>query len=461
MRINAETLKYEDLGINIKTDWRQPEHIGMFYGANGPDGRMYTIPVWTDTVYAYDTKINKMEVMGSVMPEELAVYPWKGTIYGLAFDADGVLWYGLKTMSGDGYEKNGLKNQELGFYLASWDLLRGKKPVYYGIIGVADRAALTFSEAHIDGSLFIGADTNHWFDPVAMIQFDMDKVKANHAAGVKGPVVKDSKHFARYEKAYELYPGDFEKDITPVYDNREKEFEKSRKYQTMADEFGVTNAREKYITKFWRIIGYENSNIISIQSGSDSSFTVVCGITKFYEFTVKKGRVLSQKELLRRPADHRDGVTEKYGIPGTGKGLNLPANAGRRWIAEASAEVPWHDGSFIVGTKDGLLSMVKNGRVFSFGGLSTSGPVRDLCVNASKTKLWGVAGDVEDLGMLFTYDDENGLVQIGPIEGQEASPDKIEVCKLNVPCAVAVYGEGSVLAVGSEDYKAALIEYYF
>jgi hypothetical protein len=294
-----------------------------------------------------------------------------------------------------------------------------------------------------------------------MIQFDMDKVKANHVAGVRGPVVKDPQHFARYEKAYELYPGDFEKDIAPFYEYREKELEKTRKYQAMADEFGVTNSKEKYVTKFWRIIGYENSNIISIRSESDGSFTAVCGVTTFYEFRVKKGRVLSQKELPCRPADHRDGVAGKYGIPGTGKGLNLPANAGRRWIAEASAEAPWHDGSFIVGTKDGLLGMVKDGRVFSLGGVGVNGPVRDLCVNSSKTKLWGVAGGEDDLGMLFTYDDENGLVQIGPVEGQETGPDKIEVCKLNVPCAVAVQEDGKILAVGSCDFKSAMIEFYF
>ncbi|MDR1901865.1 MAG: hypothetical protein LBQ88_06255, partial [Treponema sp.] len=223
----------------------------------------------------------------------------------------------------------------------------------------------------------------------------------------------------------------------------------------------VTNAKEKYITKFWRIIGYENSNIISIQAESGGSFTVICGTSMFYKFTVKKGKVLSRKELPSRPADHRDGIAEKYGIPGAGKGVTLPANAGRRWIAQASVEASWHDGSFIVGTKDGLLGIVKNGRVFNLGGMGVSGPVRDLCVNPSKTKLWGVAGGDDDLGMLFTYDDENGLVQIGPVEGKEASPEKIEACRLNVPCAVAVSPDEKILAVGSQDFKSAMIEFYF
>jgi hypothetical protein len=266
----------------------------------------------------------------------------------------------------------------------------------------------------------------------------------------------DPGHYTYFQQGYEIYQGDLGKDSAPLYVKREKERARTEKYQQMAAEFGVQGAKEIYVTKFWRKIGYENANIVSIRFEPDGALTVVCGRTEFYEFTVKKGDILSQIKTDPKAVDaRRIELEKKY------EGVRLPAYAGRRWIAAPTAEALWHDGGTIVGTKDGLLAVVKDGKAYALGGVGVCGPVRDFCVNASKTKVWGVAGDIEDLGMLFTYDDTDGLVQIGPVEGRDIRPEIGEVCLLNVPSAVAVYGNGSVLAVGSEDYKAALIEYYF
>jgi hypothetical protein len=313
-----------------------------------------------------------------------------------------------------------------------------------------------FSEAHVTGNLFIGADTNHWWDPVSMFQVDLDKVKTDHAAGIAGPFTRDTGHYTYFQKGYEVYPGDLCKDSAPLYAKMEKERVRTEKYQQMAAEFGVQGAKEIYVTKFWREIGHENANIVSVRFESNGILTAVCGRTEFHEFTVKRGEILSRLKLDPKVVDAgRSVLKEKYG------GVRFPANAGRRWLAVPTAEAFWHDGSTIVGTKDGLLAIVKDGKVYALGGVGACGPVRDLCVNAMGTKLWGVAGDAEDLGMLFTYDDTDGLVQIGPVEGRDIRPQTGERCLLNVPSAVAVYGDGNALAVGSEDFKAALIEYYF
>jgi hypothetical protein len=394
------------------------------------------------------------------MPEELAVYPWKGMIYGFDFDADNVLWYGLLLHPKPEAAKNGVKNVEVACYLCSWNFLQGGKPVCYGLMGTERRRARLFSEAHITKNLFIGADTNHEWDPVSMFQVDLNKLKADHAAGIRGPLTRDPWHYTNFQQSYDIYPGDLGKDIAPVYEKKEKERVRTERYLQMAAEFGVTGAKEIYVTKFWRHIGYENANIVSIRFETDGTLTVVCGKTEFYEFKVKKGEILSKIKSRINPDPKavdagRIDLEKKY------EGVRLPSYAGRRWVAAPTAEALWHNGGTIVGTKDGLLAIVKDGKAYALGGLGVCGPVRDLCVNASKTKLWGVAGDIEDLGMLFTYDDTEGLVQIGPVEGRDIRPEIGEPCLLNVLSAVAVYGDGNVLAVGSADYKAALIEYYF
>ena len=91
-----------------------------------------------------------------------------------------------------------------------------------------------------------------------------------------------------------------------------------------------------------------------------------------------------------------------------------PEATGRRYRAVASASALWHDGRTFVGTRDALCALVSpDGRTYSLGNAAAYGPVRCVCTNAEKTELWGVAGDDEDMGYVFRYDDENGLRQLG------------------------------------------------
>ena len=61
-------------------------------------------------------------------------------IYGKDFDEDGVLWYALIVHPQPGPGKAG---KEVGHFLCSWDLLRGGKPVNYGLMGTEKRVANT------------------------------------------------------------------------------------------------------------------------------------------------------------------------------------------------------------------------------------------------------------------------------------------------------------------------------
>ena len=93
--------------------------------------------------------------------------------------------------------------------------------------------------------------------------------------------------------------------------------------------------------------------------------------------------------------------------------------------------------------------------MYALGNAAAYGPIRCVCTNAAKTKLWGVAGDDEDMGYVFTYDDEAGLRQLGILNynshgyfnGPTAS---------NVLSSIALSPDEKTLAVGGADRIATV-----
>ena len=144
-------------------------------------------------------------------------------------------------------------------------------------------------------------------------------------------------------------------------------------------------------------------------------------------------------------------------VPEFPETVKLPEATGRRYRAKASAVCEWHDGSKIVGTLDALAAIVRpNGKVYSLGNAAAYGPVRCMVTNAAKTKLWGVAGDEEDMGYVFTYDDDEGLRQLGILnynshgwfDGPTAS---------NILSSIAIAKTISTFAIGGADRIARCI----
>ena len=102
--------------------------------------------------------------------------------------------------------------------------------------------------------------------------------------------------------------------------------------------------------------------------------------------------------------------------PNLDESIKLPEATGRRYRAKASCVVDWNNDRKFVGTLDAMAAIVNpDGSVFSLGNAAAYGPIRSMCTNKAKTKLWGVAGDDEDLGYVFEYDDVKGLRQRGII----------------------------------------------
>ena len=138
------------------------------------------------------------------------------------------------------------------------------------------------------------------------------------------------------------------------------------------------------------------------------------------------------------------------------EGTKLPEVAGRRYLSVCTCAVPWQDGGWIAGTKDGMLGIVrKDGSVFNLGNCAPYGPVRCMVANADKTKVWGVAGDDEDMGMVFSYDDVHGIAQIGHLNYN--SPNYMDCCSAsNVLSSIALSKDGKTLAIGGADRIGAI-----
>jgi len=449
MRINTETLEYEDLGVKLimAPDMKQ-NNMQMMYGVNGPDGKLYIGARFCETLQAFDPATGKMEAIGSIMPEELKKYPHVGMIYGFDFDEDGTLWYGLMTHpSAESRHKNG----EIAFFLCSWDFLHGGKPVNYGLMGTEKRRVLVFSEAHITDGKFIGADTNHWYDPVSMFCVDLKKLKADHAAGIKGPLTHDAYHYTRFENGADVYEGDLGRDAAPLYSKIDSEHERTDKYNEMNDEIFFGAYREAYVTKPWHILGYENATVRELTANDDGTCTVICGNGSYTALTIQNGEILSRK-------DNVDWVPKK--LPAELNALRLPASAGRRWLANVTAAVNLSDGRTLIGTEGGLCGIISENGVYSLGEVGAFGAVHDLTVTADGKKVYGIAGASEDIGMLFSYDETNGLVQLGYVKVHDPRPVVGELGYLVHPVAISVSGDGKRLCIGSDDVKSCVVELY-
>lgn len=132
------------------------------------------------------------------------------------------------------------------------------------------------------------------------------------------------------------------------------------------------------------------------------------------------------------------------------EGIALPEVAGRRYLAKATATAPWNHSRIAVGTGDAMFALVDDDHVFSYGSAASLGPVRCMTVNAARTKLWGVAGYERSLSTVFSFDEHDGLKQLGfltynspyYLDGPTAS---------NLLTSIALSPDETMLAIGGGD----------
>ena len=135
--------------------------------------------------------------------------------------------------------------------------------------------------------------------------------------------------------------------------------------------------------------------------------------------------------------------------------IKLPEVTGRRYLSGASAAVEWNGGRIAAGTQDGMFALVKGFKVHSYGNAASMGPVRCMCTNADKTKLYGVAGHENGLSTIFTFDDDEGLRQLGFVNYN--SPGYLDgPTASNLLSSIVLSKDEKYLAVGGADRIGAV-----
>ncbi|MBE5817186.1 MAG: hypothetical protein E7315_05690 [Clostridiales bacterium] len=455
LKFNTRTKEFEGIVAQIPVAAHLKHehncHVCMF-AVNGPDKKIYYVPRANDLLGVYDPFTGDFEMTESLTPEDLKKYPWYGTPYGFDFDDDGVMWYALMMKPNNGHPRSA--GGEVGFYLCSWDYFNGGKPVNHGLVGTPERRVHVFCDGWVRNNVFYGADTNHHLDPVSIFQIDLKKLVEEEKNGVKGPVCADPYHAYRFDNGIDVYPGDLCADMERYIELDKKTYEHDHPYDVLRNE-RLHTFNEVYVTKPWKIVGFEESQVYDIKINADSSTTFVCGGNgHFHRFTVLKGEILNMEKNIEFTPMDKDALAKEY------EHLRLPTYIGRRWVSKVTAAVEWNNGRKIIGTKDSMMAIIDGDKVFSLGAMCCTGPVHALATNADKTLLFGVAGDPDDQGILFTYDDDHGVRAINFLRETDIRPIVGESGLMDEPYVIDVSPDGRHVVLGGRDYKGLVFEYF-
>ena len=126
----------------------------------------------------------------------------------------------------------------------------------------------------------------------------------------------------------------------------------------------------------------------------------------------------------------------------------IPSACGRRFKAVITADVKISSNRYLVGTLDGLLFLWDGENAFNLGCCpNCSGEIRKLCYCEKTSTAYGIAGSENDICIIFSYDDKNGVKYMGRAhfctdEGLFSS------CNLS---SIDVNQDGTRLAVGAYD----------
>ncbi|MGI6536852.1 MAG: hypothetical protein ACOX22_00530 [Caldicoprobacterales bacterium] len=421
-RVNTELNKLEDLNFRV------PDYPGnyvnntwyryMTCARNHPSGKfMYMTNLCADDLWKLDFETLEITSAGNRTPKDgLYEYPNEYCTHGVdsfVIDKYNVLWYNL-------YIWNVVPTEDIVYgglnYLIRWDIENGKEPECLGAIGTPERAhrlttAMEYDEKNdilycVDVGIGFGADGP------CVLSIDLAKFRENMY--IPGPVAQDER----------LRPRPLTEEEKKQRDIRIKK--KAGEEVTANNPYQAFPIEDCYPVRIWREVPHtniEDSKVIGMCYDEDDILHVLtgaslCAETASYVFKIKYRDVIERLNFSELDPEYKEWLLKniKPGELKFNRNVKLPEATGRRYRAVASASVEWNNGREIVGTMDALLAIVSpDDKVYSLGHAAAYGPIRCMCTNKAKTKLWGVAGDPEDMGYVFYYDDEVGLKQLGII----------------------------------------------
>lgn len=453
-RFDVKTLRPEYTGVDVPEDQtkvkqRHVPNCGrnrnvMAYAANGEDGRLYFAVHVGSRFFAYDPKTNTLEMLGHTIPEVVRETTPYAMVAGMVFDRYGKLWYSC----GEGHRGLRLCRIDIQDPLA--------QPEDFGLIGTEKRVQATVENMFIREDVLYMSDTNHGADAPGVVTVNLGKVREDaHKERIlcQDPVlfIREKDQKVRYE---ELYRGNLEEDGRHFMDFLDQCAQDGRYLTENPVFFGKG---QRYACKLWKQFGAGSSGVSSVFYDEDGNVLAYLGAEGSICVTVRDGEILKWEKSGAIKGEDTEAVEKRFA------GYSLPAHPGRQYLAQASACGKLGNGSVLVGTKDGMLAVIKPaddkaGKVFCLGAVCNGGAVHDIAVSPDGKRAYGVAGDPDSLGMIFTYDAESGLELCGCIRFEDGfGRESVGVsCE---PCCIAVSPDGRRVAVGVRDYLGCVYEF--
>ena len=457
-KVDTEKVEIEHLEFHVPDEiegvktakWYQY----MVQGRNHPSGKyMYFVCGYYSYMYKLEFATGKVTMVGCGCPKDGMMADCRGGIRAFDFDKDGVLWLTVMVS-----QKNDepYRHPTLS-YLVRWDPDNGEAPYCCGLLGKPERIQAYVTEMEYDKK----RDRLFWCDQVCMEEPNrpsaggVDLAQFRKVYFERGPVADDSRAYKRLLTEKEL-----------------EKIEQAKKGNITTEENSVKNPFQAFhpskveAIRIWRSVPrleVPDSPVIGmvfdkaspdyrwklhVVSGKSGCFDTAAFVMELVDGVVTKVQRFNEidaeyKEWLRgnilpQPVD-------------IDPAIKLPEATGRRYRAKASCVVDWNNDRKFVGTLDALAAIVSpDGSVFSLGNAAAYGPIRSMCTNNDKTHLWGVAGDDEDLGYVFQYDDKNGLRQMGLINYN--IPNYFDGPTVaNVMSSICLSPDEKYLAIGSCD----------
>lgn len=443
-RYNTDIRDVEYLGVSAPGLIRHAREIdGILYFTTGP----CSVPGRGQELYAYNLKTKEITTIGRPVPlaESLDGDPSVFyNAYGMAFDSKKRMWYGCMTFVPH--------HRYVGTRLYMWDFLNGKEPVDCGFLGTPERTLSITAEMHIADDVLYISDGNHTSDcdtPCGIVAIDLDEFVP--ALDTEERIMShDYVNYIPYqEDAAKWYPkNDWDvcmERYNKYYTDTVLRFEKFHEVNAYRHPFSKING-----VSVWEKLGRGRAKINHIQWKSNESFCFNCGTGDYYrvECFLDKDGIPEIKEI--QPCEYEEYSECKVEVGD----VELPAVAGRKYLAEAASGIKLADGSILVGTKDTMLAVINGDKVFSLGQVCSAGAVHSLDI-APDGKIYGVAGHPLGVGQLFTYSHDEGLRLLGLLP--EAPAKGGRQVALYQPTTLAISPDGKYLAVGGDDEIGGVI----
>ena len=419
-KVDTETVTVEHLEHHVP-DYIEDFKCGKWYqymvqGRNHPSGKyLYFAHSSMPYMHKLEFATGKVTLLGKCVPKDGMFEHSKGSVHGFDIDKDGVLW--ISVMAG-GLREIPYRYPALS-YLVRWDPDNGEDPYVCGLLGKRERLQAYVTEVEYDHN----NDRLFWVDQVCDEEPNrpsaggLDLAQFRKVYRERGPVTDDRRAFKRPMSQAEI--------------DRLSKKEWTGEENSAKNPFQAWHPSKVEAIRVWRSVPrleVEDSPVIGmvfdkkskdyrwklhVVSGKSGDFETAAFVMELVDGVVTKTQRFSEIDETYKDWLRKNILPQPVNFD---PAIKLPEATGRRYRAKASCVVDWNNDRKFVGTLDALAAIVSaDGSVYSLGNAAAYGPIRSMCTNKAKTHLWGVAGDDEDLGYVFEYDDKNGLRQRGMI----------------------------------------------